>query len=187
MGRIRDLANQQFGRLTVLRPVGVSNSRGKNVIWLCICSCGKNTKVESTHLNGGNTKSCGCLQIKHGLSKTSEYHTLRGMIDRCSNPKCKAYKYYGGRGIQVCDRWKNPVDGLQNFISDMGKKPLPDLSIDRIDNDGNYEPGNCRWATQEEQQKNKRRPTRKVPARVILIHKEQNVATVNYQVSPSGL
>jgi hypothetical protein len=152
----KELAGQQFGRLTAIKFV----SGAKYSSWLCRCSCGVEVEVITAHLTNGCTKSCGCLNrdvarknsTKHGLSYTSEYDCWVNMKDRCLNSKHKAYKYYGGRGIKVCDRWLN---SFENFILDMGKKPAPELSLERIENDGNYEPGNCRWATSKEQRLNR--------------------------------
>lgn len=118
----------------------------------------------------GNTTSCGCAQlemsrrqIKHGgarrIGRAREYEIYSAMIDRCENPKNKVFSYYGGRGICICDRWRYGADGktgYECFISDVGRRPSPELSIDRINNDGNYEPGNCRWATRAEQCANQR-------------------------------
>jgi hypothetical protein len=92
---------------------------------------------------------------KHGLSGTPEHRNWRNMIDRCGNPKCKYYPRYGGRGIKVCERWLGP-DGFANFYADMGPKPSPAHSIDRVNNDAGYEPGNCKWATKAEQARNRR-------------------------------
>ncbi len=99
-----------------------------------------------------------CKNLKHGMARTSIYHTWRAMQDRCYNENLESFALWGGRGIKVCDRWTDQ-NGFENFLSDMGDKPSRHHSIDRIDNDGNYEPSNCRWATKKEQAEN-RRPTR---------------------------
>jgi hypothetical protein len=157
-----DLTGQQFGRLTVVAFIGV-RFRGKkrDRYWLCRCECGNTTEIRTEYLHAG-TRSCGCLQresfraivTSHGHAvpgKTSpEYHTWAGMLDRCRNANNKKWALYGGRGITVCDRWRQ----FEDFLADMGTRPTAHHSIDRIDNDGHYEPGNCRWATQKEQMRN---------------------------------
>lgn len=134
---------------------------------VCICDCGQRVVVSRDHLRSGHTKSCGCslkefvgaAKTTHGKSKTAEYFVWSNMVQRCTNPKKERYPRYGGRGIKVCERWNVFV----NFIADMGPRPSLQHSIDRIDNDGNYEPGNCRWATRKQQQSNNSR-TRMVSA-----------------------
>ena len=158
-----DLIGKVFGRLTVISLVQIRPQRWD---WLCRCECGQEKAVTTSSLKKGTTQSCGCLQIeltikrstKHGFAPAKEksriYRIWCGMLTRCTNPNCRFYNRYGGRGVTVCDRWR---ESFQAFLDDMGESPSPKHSIDRVPNhDGNYEPGNCRWATSTEQARNKR-------------------------------
>lgn len=160
MGAKTQLVGEKFGRLTVLSESG----RDKNgrVLWLCKCDCGNFGKWNSNVLKR-NTKSCGCLKIEttssimktHGATlgaNTPELNTWYHMRSRCLSEANPDFHRYGGRGIKICDRWLN---AFANFLEDMGKKPSAKHTLDRIDNDGNYEPSNCRWVTQAIQTRNR--------------------------------
>lgn len=153
MGRIKDLTGKKFGNLTVLNDTG---KRGKsyNVIWNCLCDCGNEHEVNSGNLRSGMVKSCGCLNHKatnksHGMYKTPTYNSWVSMKVRCNRKKNDNYHRYGGRGIKVCERWMV----FENFFADMGERP-EGMTLDRIDNDGNYEQSNCKWSTKQEQRIN---------------------------------
>ena len=148
-----ELIGQRFGRLTVIEFAGI---RHEKRTWLCKCDCGKTNTVATSTLRAGKTKSCGNHKIgyrTHNGSKRPEYQSWLGMRARCLNPKHFAYEYYGGRGIRICNRW---LLSFADFLSDMGERPTLKHTLERLNNDGNYEPSNCVWATRAVQAKNKR-------------------------------
>lgn len=155
-----DLTGKTFGRLTV-RAFDHRSAHGA-LYWRCRCVCGNEKSVRSSQLTGGKCRSCGCLiteaHLKHGAARhsyeTHEYNIWRGMRQRCLNPRNPTFlRYYGIRGIRIAERWNN----FTNFLADMGPKPPGRISLERIDNDGDYEPGNVCWATQKAQMRNTRR------------------------------
>ena len=158
MSKRVDVVGKTYGMLLVLEHVdGIS----PNEKYLCQCECGKEAVVRKCHITSGHTRSCGCyhdtiltagLRTKHGMARTPTYECWKGMKQRCYQPSAASYKSHGARGITVCDRWRN---SFELFLEDMGTRP-DGLTLDRIDNNGNYEPANCKWSTPKEQGNNKR-------------------------------
>lgn len=148
----------KYGRLTVNSVITI----GHSTYYRCKCDCGRDHDARADSILTGKTRSCGCLLSEsataratiHGMSYSTEYKIYRSMITRCYYESHKSYHRYGGRGIRVCDRWLGE-DGFINFFQDMGFRPSNDYTLERIDNDGNYEPGNVKWGTKDEQISNK--------------------------------
>lgn len=160
MGELKDIRGQRFGRLTVLEEDG--RDKHGNVMWKCKCECGNTTCVSTSSLKNGHTRSCGCLmrerignmRRKDGRSSKHLYHLYYSVKQRCYNPKDTNYKYYGGRGIAVCEEWQT-WEAFEEWAMSHGYQY--GLTLDRIDVNGNYEPSNCRWISQAEQMRNTRK------------------------------
>lgn len=164
-----DLTGQRYGRLTAVKDTGLK--KNTNAVWIFLCDCGNQIERPSGSVRSGKTSSCGCLRSEqkskhmkanagvynseratHGMTGTPTFVSWDAMRQRCLNPNHKSFEDYGGRGILVCERW---LDSFENFLEDMGERPQ-DTTLDRKDTNGNYEPGNCRWATSKTQSNNKR-------------------------------
>lgn len=158
----KDITGQRFGRLTAIEPIG--KTKAGNIIWRCKCDCG-NEKNVSTKFLGRDTLSCGCLgrerrQAKlqtHGMSRTRLYNVHRTMVGRCTNPNAHEYENYGGRGIKVCNEWRD-FEAFAKWALENGyaEKERGKCTLDRINPNGDYEPSNCRWVTMKTQERNKR-------------------------------
>ena len=164
--RRRNLEGQRFGRLVAISAF--DPGQFARTMWRCRCDCGNPTIVQTQNLLSGHTTSCGCAKVEHtpankthGRSmergKYLTYRSWQSMIARCENPRTTRFECWGGRGIKVCDRWRH---SFRSFVEDMGERPRG-LALDRDNNDGDYEPGNCRWATPKEQAANRRRRGKK--------------------------
>lgn len=157
-----DLIGQRFGKLLIRKRLG-RMGESHAIHWECLCDCGSSSVVKTGNLMNGSTTSCECWRasritadnLTHGQYNSPTYRSWKSMLARVKDPR---YQYHKGRGITVCERWTK----FENFLTDMGERP-PGTTLDRSDNDGNYEPGNCRWATSKQQARNRRRPRKRGP------------------------
>lgn len=161
MGQLKDHTGKKYGRWTIIRYVG---RKKRKTVWFAHCECGTEKEVIISDLIAGKSKSCGCIQRTHGMTDTFEYNSWKGMRQRCRDKNCDDWQRYGKRGIKVCQGWQS----FETFFDDMGYRPTPTHSIDRIDSRGHYScghcqecikngwPANCRWASTKEQSRNTR-------------------------------
>lgn len=160
MGNKIDMIGKTFGKLLVLEEVK-ERSKNNKILYKCKCTCGNEKIINGENVRTGHTSSCGCsrtgINVKHNMSYTVEHKTWGSMKRRCHNKNDSRYKDWGGRGIKVCDRWFN---SFENFFEDMGYRPSKHHSIERINNDGDYEPSNCIWADKKTQDRNRRNSMR---------------------------
>lgn len=165
MSKVNDLTGKKFGRLTVIKRCG--SNKNRRALWLCQCDCGNTKIILGNSLLSKSTLSCGCynkehsknIHTKHSLSYTKLYKVWGGMKTRCYNPNFMYYCNYGGRGIAICKEWKDDFSNFYKWAISNGYRE--GLTIDRINNDGNYEPSNCRWITRAEQNRNQRKTRKK--------------------------
>lgn len=180
-----DISGQKFNQLTVVEHVA-------NTKWRCLCDCGKEVTRASLDIRNGKVKSCGCskaealskIKTRHGMNKTPTHRTWISMRRRCNEASHDQYKYYGGAGIKVCERWQ---DSFENFLADMGERP-EGMTLDRKDPKGDYEPSNCRWATQKEQMNNTTRSV-KFEGKTLTEWSEElgiQYATLSYRLRKHG-
>lgn len=190
MRRVKDLTGMRFGKLVAVRCVG--RDRHKNAVWLCRCDCGREKEVASRALVGGSTRSCGCLETgkfingcgaqRHGGSGERLYRVWGDMRNRCYDKNRKCYHSYGGRGIRVCDEWLHDYSAFRDWAMSTGYDPNAEpgeCTLDRIDNDGDYSPGNCRWVPMDVQRLNKQNTWRlEYKGRILTLHDAAKVAGI---------
>lgn len=172
MPKFKDISGQRFGMLVAQKPIITRTLKRTRIKWECKCDCGNTTVVTGSNLISGHTKSCGCLnskmtsernktlKLRHNGSNDRLYEVWKGMKARCNNPNNKRYPQYGGNGIKLCKEWNNDYQAFKEWAYSAGydeNAAFGECTIDRIDVNGNYEPNNCRWITNAEQQKNKKK------------------------------